>query len=121
MPIDPDAFEANTSKKVLRRIDEITAKYFTEPTSPSEYTLDRLAIQRAAKRTLGAADTVSPDVVSYAEESSLVAGAKGIYGRLASGLGLSGMSSKLRSLAHNPSSTSLDEKARLIDARKMAE
>lgn len=120
-PIDPDAFDANTSKKVLRRMDEITAKYFTELTSPSKYTLSRLAIQRAAKRSSGAADTMSPDVVSYAEEPSFVAGAKGIYGRLASGLGLSGMSSNLRSLAHNSSSTSLDEKARLIDDRKKTE
>lgn len=120
-PIDPDAFDANTSKKVLRGMDEIAAKYFTELASPSNYTLSRLAIQRSAKRSSGAADTMSPDVVSYAEEPSLVAGAKEIYGRLANGLGLSGMSSNLRSLAHNVSSISLDEKARLFDDRKKTE
>ncbi|ROV90219.1 hypothetical protein VMCG_10250 [Cytospora schulzeri] len=120
-PLNPECFNANTGKKVLLRIDEVTAKYFTQLTSSSIYTLSKQAIHRSARRGSSTTDPTTPDILRYKEEPALVAGAKSLYDRLANGLRLGGTSTKLRSLAHTASSASLDEKSRLMGAGKRSE
>lgn len=114
-PLDPEAFDSNTSKKVLRRIDDITAKYFTELSSPSKYTLNNHAVQKSAGRASGNKDLTSPDII---DEPTLVAGARSLFDKLTNGLGLAGADTSLSSLGHNISHTSLDDRTRLLDARK---
>lgn len=117
-PFDPEAFGSNTSKKILRRIDDITAKYFAELLTPSNYTLNNHAIQKPARRGSGTKHPTSPNIMPHGEEPNLVGGARSLFDKLTNGLGLAGTGTRLSSLGHNVSHTSLDDRTRLLDARK---
>lgn len=116
--LDPEAFDLNTSKKILRKIDDITAKYFDELSTASEYTLNNHAVQKSAGRGSGTKDPTSPDITPYREEPTLVAGARSLFDKLTNGLGLAGAGISLSSLGHNSSHTSLDDRTRLINVGK---
>lgn len=129
-PIIPECWSAEFGKSVMLLIDGIRDKYFTELSTPTEYTLSKRARDLSAKKTARAdrqssSTPPSPDSVGNAEESSAVAAAKSVYNKVVSGLGLGRTGSSLRSIAHRRTSTaspgpSLDSTTQLIGSEEKA-
>lgn len=124
-PLKSHFYDDNIRKIVLRNIDEVRDKYFTELSSASTYTISKRAKELSVKRTTG--QPPSSELNRLSEVDSAVATAKGIYNRAISSLGLGGTATSLRSIVQSGSSSrassraSMDSTAQLIGSRNKTE
>ncbi|KAL1871618.1 hypothetical protein Daus18300_004618 [Diaporthe australafricana] len=130
-PLDPQFWEDRIGKMALWRIDDLRDKYFAELSSPTTYTLTKLARELSAKQAALAADQSSPSSLSSVSmrnsgDSPAVTAARSVYNKVVSGLGLARTRSSLRSIFHHGPSTatpqtSLDSETHLIKESEKAE
>lgn len=130
-PLDPRLYNDDVLKMVLREIDKIKSKYFTDLSSPSIYTISKHAKNLSPKKAAQAVrqssgQPLSPAITQYSEDSSAVTAALNIYKRVVNGLGIGGTDRRLRDTVQSDfsaalSRASLDWTAPLIDPRKKDE
>lgn len=85
-PLDPKSYNDNIAKTVLRKIDEIRDKYFTELLGVSTFTTSKHAQERSARKAAGL--PLAPEPSRHPEGDWASAAAKGVYHKIISSLGL---------------------------------
>ncbi|KAG8157351.1 hypothetical protein KVR01_012735 [Diaporthe batatas] len=85
-PLDPKSYDDNIAKIVLREMDEVRDRYFTELSSPSTYTTSKHAQERSARKEAGL--PLEPVTRRRQEGDWVSAAAKGIFNKVVSSLGL---------------------------------
>ncbi|KAG6368517.1 hypothetical protein INS49_002727 [Diaporthe citri] len=135
-PIDPEYYNANTRKKVLRGIDKVRDKHFEDLSDPAKYTISKYATglspaQSSADEKLDPTSLDEKTVVITTRETSeptTKAGqqskttARDLVHTLLGGLGSAGLGQGLRSRLHinSPGSSGggWDETSPLVDSKK---
>lgn len=136
-PIDPEYYNANTRKKVLRGIEKVREKYFEDLSDPVNFTISKYAmglspVQPSADENLEftSVDEKKTVVISTREasESATRAGqqskttARDLIHTLLGGLGSGGLGRGLRSRLHisspGGSGGGREEKSPLVNSKK---
>lgn len=131
--VNKDFWSAQFGKNVLRLIDGVRNKYFTELETWEKYTLSRRArdlsfkkvAARAAARIPPSTPPSPPASARQAGDSAAAAARKSVFGKFVRGLGLGRMGLGLRSVVHrgisrNPAMADLDSKSQLIEEKEKA-
>lgn len=132
--VNKDFWSAQFGKNVLRLIDGVRDKYFTELETWEKYTLSRrardLSFKKVAARAAAAripSSTPPPQASARqaAGDSAAVAARKSVFGKVIRGLGLGRMGLGLRSVIYRGISTNsamadLDSKSQLIEEKEKA-
>jgi hypothetical protein len=85
-PLDPNSYNENVAKNVLRKMDEIKDRYFAELLSPSTYAISKYAQERSAAKAAGR--PLPPESSRHSEGDWASQAAKGVYKKIIGSLGL---------------------------------
>lgn len=132
--VNKDFWSAQFGKNVLRLIDGVSDKYFTELETWEKYTLSRrardLSFKKVAARAAARIPSSTPpsppaSARQAAGDPTAVAARKSVFGKVVRGLGLGRMGLGLRSVIHRGVSTNspgpgLDSTSQLIEEKEKA-
>ncbi|KAK7718114.1 hypothetical protein SLS63_010499 [Diaporthe eres] len=103
-PLDPKSYNDNISKIVLRKMDEIRDKYFTDLSSASRYATSKHARDFSARKAAGLPISTEPN--RHSEGDWAVTTAKGVFNKVISSLGLGASTSPTSMGQSGPSNAS---------------
>lgn len=116
-PLDPKSYNDNISKIVLRKMDEIRDRYFTDLSSASRYATSKHARDLSARKAAGLPISTEPN--RHSEGDWAVTTAKGVFNKVISSLGLGASTSPTSTGQSGPSNASprlsSDSTAQLLD------
>lgn len=103
-PLDPKSYNDNISKIVLRKLDEIRSRYFTEPSTASRYATSKHSKDLPARKAAGLPISTNPN--RHSEGDWAVTTAKGVFNKVISSLGLGAGTSPTSTGQSGPSNAS---------------
>lgn len=118
-PLDPKSYNDNIAKIVLRKMDEIRDRYFTDLSTASTYTTSKHARDLSARKAAGLPISTEPN--RHSDGDWAVATAKGVFNKVISSLGLGAGTSPTSAGQLGPSNASprasTDSTAQLLPSR----